>query len=780
MKKYTILILISYLFFHFANGQNKITVSGYVYDQQTREPLICANVFENEARAGVQTNSFGFYSLTLSVIGPVKISISFIGYQSDTLTVVDKTSVFHSFYLRPGLNIKEVDIIGGKNTGIVQDRSMGVVRIDPKQVKNMPNLFGEVDLIKALQLTPGIKSGGEGKSNLYVRGGSPDQNLMLLDDVPLYYVAHFGGFLSVFNNDAISDVTMIKGGFPARYGARLSSVLDMNMKNGNMQKFGGAGTIGLLSSKISLEGPLIKGKSSFIVSGRKNLFPVFKFTNEGISYNFYDLNAKFNYTFSESDRIYFSFYNGNDDIKAKDKQIINQFKQINEKSTSWGNIMASLRWNHLFSEKLFNNTVLAVTSYKYQNNYNYQFQNDSLKKEIKSKIITDIRDVSLKSDFTWYLNPKYEMRFGFSTIYHSFTPNNEHYQESITGKVSVDSTYHSNINATEIAIYTENDFTLRRLSANLGARLSGYVLNDQTFYSFEPRILLNFPVFSNFSLKYSFSKMNQYIHLLSYSGIGIPSDYWMPSTQNVLPENSIQNSAGIYYVFGKDVFEVSLESYYKTMKNLIAFRPGESLSGALSDWEKTVETNGTGKAYGLELFLQKLTGKTTGWIGATLSRSQRTFHEINQGKSFPFSYDRLFDASIVLNHELQKNIVLSAAWTYGTGYPVTLPTERYLSELCEVYVYSSVNGYRMRDYHRLDLGINFTSKKTWGEQTWTVSIFNVYNRKNSYFLYMQRDIITTVQSGNGGIVISGKPGAQHLYQKSLFPFFPSFAYSFKF
>lgn len=777
--KFCILTKLIFLFSFVVQGQ-KITISGFVYDEQTREPLIGANVFESISHAVVQTNAFGFYSLSLPFEGKNSIGVSFIGYQSQTITLENKKSAIKTIYLKPGLVIGEVKVTVRKNTDFVQKREVGVVKLTPKQVRNMPNLFGEVDLIKALQLTPGIQSGGEAKSNLYVRGGSPDQNLMLLDDVPLYYVAHFGGFLSVFNNDAISDITMIKGGFPARYGTRLSSVLDIRMRNGNLQKFGGQGTIGLLSSKISLEGPLIKGKSSFIVSARKNVIPILKFTNAGIFYNFYDLNAKLNYSFSENDKVFLSFYKGDDQVGVNSKNKTSDIKQINDKSTRWGNMLAAFRWNHLFSNKLFSNTTLSFTDYTYRNLYNYEFETDTLKKKIKSKITTGIRDFCLKSDFTYYLNPKHEMRFGFSSIFHSFIPNNEHYQQTITGKAAIDSTYQSNINATEANIYAENDFSLKWMSANLGIRLSSYFLNDKAYYSLEPRILLNFPILSNLSLKYSFSKMNQYVHLLSYSGIGMPSDYWMPSTRNVMPETSIQNSFGLYHAFGEGKYEVSLESYYKRLNHVIAFRPGESLSGALSDWEQAVEKNGMGKAYGLELFIQKLTGKTTGWIGATLSKSERTFAEINQGKSFPFSYDRFFDASLVVNHEISKNIVLSATWCYGTGYPVTIPIDRYVIENGEVFGYNEPNSYRMRDFHRLDLGVNFTKKKHWGERTWTISIFNVYNRKNPYFLYMQREIIPTVQSGNGGIVISGKPGDQHLYQKSLFPFFPSFAYSFKF
>lgn len=777
--KTTLQFLIICLFVITSQAQNKIIISGFVYDEQTREPLIGANVFEKASGSAVQTNAFGFYSLSLPTNTKVSISVSFIGYQTSTSNHENNISVVKQFYLSPGLTINEVEVTGSKTTDFVQKREVGVVRLNPRQVRNMPNLFGEVDLIKALQLTPGIQSGGESKSNIYVRGGSPDQNLMLLDDVPLYYIAHFGGFFSVFNNDAISDITMIKGGFPARYGTRISSILDIRMKNGNLLKFGGQGTIGLLSSKLSLEGPIIKGKSSFIVSARKNIVPILKIMDSGVSYNFYDLNAKLNYSLSENDKVYLSLYKGDDQVGAKYKNKTEMVRQIDDKSTQWGNTLAGLRWNHLFSNKLFSNNTFSFTDYHYRNLYNYEYQTDTLHKEVKSKITTGIRDFILKSDFTYYLNPKYELRFGFNILQHSFIPNNERYQHSATGQTSVDSTYLSNIRAAEAGVYMENDFSLTWISANLGARFSSYFLNDQAYYSLEPRVVLNVPVSNNLSFKYSYSKMNQYVHLLSYSGIGMPSDYWMPTTKNVLPETSTQNSLGIYSVFGEGSYEISLESYYKSLNHLIAFRPGASLFSGLTDWEQSVVTDGLGKAYGLELFIQKLTGTTTGWIGATLSKSERKFHEINQGKSFPFNYDRLFDASLVINHELKKNIVLSATWNYGTGYPITLAAERYTYENGDVFVYSETNGYRMRDFHRLDLGVNFTKKKQWGERTWTISIFNVYNRNNPYFLYMKRETIIKNQGGHG-IILTGDPGGLHLYQKSLFSFFPSFAYSFKF
>ena len=770
-------ITIVFVFVQRAYPQQKIVISGYVYDELTREPLIGANVYVKENKIAAQTNGFGFYSLTFPAEKSVELSISFVGYQTFSTKMILSLSESRHFYLKPGMELAEVAVTGKREAEFVREAAVGNVKLSPKYIRNMPNLFGEVDLIKALQLTPGIQSGGEAKSNLYVRGGSPDQNLMLLDDVPLYYVAHFGGFFSVFNTDAISDIEMIKGGFPARYGTRLSSVLDIRMKNGNRQKFGGQGTIGLLSSKISLEGPVIKNKSSFIVSARKNIIPILKLMDTGISYHFYDLNAKLDYTFSDADRIYLSFYRGDDMVGARDTKKDNTIKLINDKSTRWGNTLGALRWNHVFNGKLFSNSTLSVTDYKYRTLYKYEYDTDSLDKGFNSKLTSGILDYGLKTDFSYYPSAKYEVRFGVNGVFHSFIPNNEHLERNQTGLRSIDSTYTSTIKALETGLYLENDFKLKWLTANIGVRLSGFHLEEKSYYSTEPRLLISVPILKEFSAKYSYSKMSQYVHLLSYSGIGMPSDYWMPTTKTVLPENSAQHSLGFYYSFLDGMYQASIETYHKQMNNLIAFRPRESLTGAMADWESIIESKGTGTAKGIELFVQKLAGITTGWIGATISNSKRKFSGINRGNSFPFSYDRLFDASIVVNHELKKNITISGTWNYGTGYPFTLASERYRYEKQDVFVYDKVNGYRMPDFHRLDIALNYTRKKSWGEQTWTISIFNVYNRKNPYFLYLDREDVIQ-KSKSPGITLT--EGDLHLYQKSLFPFFPSFAYSFKF
>jgi hypothetical protein len=755
-------------------SQNKTTISGFVYDKNTGEVLIGANLIEKKSETGTVSNEYGFYSLFVLSNDSLEIEITYLGYKQLNVKLPGNHNKQVDFNLVPSeIALKDVTIVASRVNNIVKSNETGVVRLPMKDIKTLPNLFGEVDIIKAYQMTPGVQSGGEAKSELYVRGGSPDQNLILLDDVPLYYVAHFGGFFSVFNADAINDVKLIKGGFPARYGSRLSSVLDIRMKEGNTQKLTVQGTIGLLSSKLSIEAPIIKDKMSFILSARKNLLPIFKIMGTGISYNFYDINAKLNYRLSKKDKLFFSYYMGDDNISMSEKTDITK----NNTTVKWGNTLLAFRWNHVYNNKLFSNLTLSNTYYRYKNIFEYSINTDSLYRNLNNSLLTGINDLSLKLDFSYIINPKLNFRFGTNSIYHTFIPNDEHFSQEGTGLVSTKENYSSSMNAIENAIYLENELKFNPINVNIGLRHSSYHIGSVNYYSFEPRILLNYIIRKDFSVKYSFSKMNQYVHLLAYSGVGIPSDYWMPTNENVKPENAIHNSLGASKTFLNNKFELSLEAYHKTLTNLITFLPGESLIGHLDSWENVIEKNGKGENYGIEIFLQKKIGKTTGWIGATTAKAERTFDNINNGKSYLFKYDRLFDISIAVNHKLKDDIVLSGTWTYGTGYPITLATERYTINGEDIFVYSEKNSFRMRDYHRLDVSANFNKKTKWGERTWSISIFNLYNRQNPYYYYYDRKWIGNTSSGN-----TFKPVYDDLklYQKSLFSIFPSVSYSFKF
>jgi hypothetical protein len=773
MKNKLLIIVITLFLCTIGYSQNRISISGFIYDGVSGEVLIGANIYEKNTGSGAASNEYGFYSLTINTEEKLQLSVSFIGYESQDTVVSSKKSQTLDFNLKPGLVLSEVNIEAERTKTIVERTETGVVRLQISEIKQLPNLFGEVDIIKAYQLTPGVQSGGEAKSNIYVRGGSPDQNLILLDDVPLYYVAHFGGFFSVFNADAINDVKLIKGGFPARYGGRLSSVLDIRMKEGHMREYQGQGTIGLLSSKLSYEGPIIKDKSSFIVSARKNLIPIFRFMGTGISYNFYDINAKVNYRISEKDRLFLSFYTGDDLISSSQKAKHNNTKNV----AQWGNTLTAFRWNRVYNSKLFSNLTLSNTYYRYKNIFEYQMNIDSISRDLHSSLLTGINDLSLKMDFSYNYNPRLSFRFGANSIYHRFIPNDEVFKLSGTSMNSINQTYDSELTAFENSVYLENEFKINRISANIGARYTSYYTERKLYHYLEPRAILNFILREDIALKYSFSESNQFVHLLSYSGSGMPSDYWMPSNSNVKPQNSVQNSLGIAKTFKQGVYELSIETYHKTFENLIDFKPGASLLGNLDSWENVIEQDGIGQNYGVELFLQKIKGRTTGWIGVTISKAERQFEQINNGEVYPYVYDRLLDFSIVINHRLTKNISLSATWTYGSGYPITLATEIYNINDEDIFIYGDKNSFRMRDYHRLDISANFTKETTWGERNWTISVFNVYNRQNPYYYYYEYELVP-VQGFHPGNPYTY--GDLKLRQRSLFGIFPSIAYSFKF
>jgi hypothetical protein len=758
--------------------QDGFFLSGYVYDAHTGEVLPGASVFDKYSKKGTSTNSYGFYSFYISDPGNAILSFSFVGYK-DTIVYLGNTPGKNLHVrLQPGLIIGEVLVEASRQT-IVDRAETGVIRLPVKEIKKLPNLFGEVDIIQAFQRTPGVQSGGEGKSDLYVRGGSPDQNLILLDDVPLYYVSHFGGFLSVFNVDAISDAQLIKGSAPARYGGRLSSVLDIRMKDGNMQRFSGQGMVGVISSKLLLEGPLKKNKSSYMVSARRNTLPIFKvISGDDLNYNFYDLNAKINLIASEKDRIFLSFYSGTDAVGYKQKSPTTYMKQ----QSSWGNTMGALRWNRTYSNRLFGNSTLAITRYHYVDFFENRNQLDTNRRNLKSRIMTGVNDLFLKSDLTYSLLPYYDLRFGFKTIRHTFFPNQQEFQLTETGNLTVDEFYKSDIPAWDHSIYLENNLDYGRLQINAGMRYTYFSVLGTKYNSLDPRVIFNFQIDKDLSLKYSFSQNKQYIHLLTHSGAGKPANYWMPSTDIVEPSNAIQQSLGLSKTFMNGALELSLDAYLKSMNNLIAFKPGTSLAGHMDSWESLVEKNGIGKNYGAELFLQKTTGRSTGWVGLTWARAFREFDELNNGKPFPFVYDRPLDVNIVWNFEWTEKVIISFAWNYGSGHPVTLYSERYTIDDQEVFVFDNVNSFRMRDYHRLDFAVNFPAKTSWGERNFTISIFNLYNRRNPYYYYYERkSSITRVDSPDGtGGLWTAVEGDLKLYQRSLFGFFPSFGYSFKF
>ncbi|TGE14327.1 TonB-dependent receptor [Hymenobacter elongatus] len=774
-----------------AQQGGKLTISGYVRDLATGENLIGVAVMNPATGQGTATNNYGFYSLTLPA-GPdsVRLFVSYLGYEKGRFAAKAERSVSHDFRLQPlSAELAGVEVIGAKEEKIAQSTRMGTINVPISQIKMLPALFGETDVLKVLQLLPGVQSGGEGQSGLYVRGGSPDQNLILLDGTPVYNAAHLFGFFSVFNADALNNVELIKGGFPARYGGRLSSVLDISMKEGNMREFHGEGAIGIVASKLTLEGPIKKDTASFIISARRTYIDLlarplinYALSREGVPYDerptvgyfFHDLNGKLNWKLSRRDRLYLSAYTGYDKFYGRynDKSNDGGYYKEND-GLGWGNLTSALRWNHVVNDRLFMNTHFTYSKYQFNVRIDQESKiianGQSRVDKFSLHYLSNIRDLSLKTDLDYVPNPDHYIRFGGQYILHSFRP----------GALQVKGVGSDDINsgvqtlANEASLYAEDDYRLTdRLKINGGLRLNSFLVDKTLYPSLEPRLAARFLLTDEWALKASYARTTQYIHLLTNSGIGLPTDLWVPATAKIKPQRAQQVSIGAARTLRHrgEEYELSFESYYKPMQNLIEYREGASFLGTVDNkWEDKV-TSGQGWAYGGELFLQKKSGRTTGWIGYTLAWSTRKFPELNQGRLYPYKYDRRHDATLVVIHKFSPTFTLSGTWVYGTGNATTLSQGRYLLAPFEQYEeYGERNSYRMRAYHRLDLDLSKTKKKKWGEVVNSFSLYNAYSRRNPYYMYLSRDFDSQTQTDKS------------VYKQiSLFPIIPSFSKSFKF
>lgn len=787
-------ILIIFFYTCTVSAQN-VTLSGYVYDTETGEFLIGASVYDLTSEKGTISNNYGFFSLSIPKKEKTTLVLSHIGYTTIREIVYPNVNLKVDFsMLSESYLLDEVELITTKEMPIEKRNEIGTLSIPVKQIKALPALGGEVDVLKALQLMPGVQSGNEGSSGLYVRGGSPDQNLVLLDDVPLYYVNHLGGFVSTFNIDAISNVKLIKGGIPAHYGGRLSSILDIRMKEGNMRKFKGSGMIGMVAAKIAIEGPVKKDTTSYMISARRMLYdliarPASKIAFNGIStgYTFYDFNAKVNHIYSDKDRLFFSAYMGNDRsiIRKKNTEGAGAFKNTLE----WGNYLAAIRWNHLYGQKLFSNITLSYTRYRFLTESFNEFKNNNESFESSRKFLSGIYDFGLKADFEYYVSSNYKLKFGGNSIYHTFKPGVTKNRQKVNGTNTLNNTVGSfDTFAWENSVYVENEIKIsKRIKTNLGFRTSVYHVDNKDYLSLEPRLLVSYLFKEDLSIKSAYSKMQQNVHLLTNSGVGLPTDLWLPATNEVAPQESEQFSLGVAKSLVGGIYEFSLEGYHKKMKNLITYKEGASFLGETLNWESLIERKGKGTSYGIEFLLQKKEGKSTGWIGYTWSKTSRQFENINKGYSFPYRYDRRHDLSLVFAHQLNEKIDISSTWVYGTGNSYTLPSSKYsivdesenfylgeYNNTSEIFIYGERNANRMRSYHRLDVGINFRKKKKWGERILNFSVYNLYARQNPYFYYIDNEVDFD-EKGNEIEV-----GKTSLKQQSFFPILPSISYSFSF
>ncbi len=768
------------------SAQSKRTLNGFIRDATSGENLIGASVWIKELKTGTVTNLYGFYSITLPS-GNYEIGYSYVGYDLMTRSVsLDNQDTTLHILLHPK-TLDEVIIESESDYGHrLNSTQMGLHEISAKQIKALPTLLGEVDVLKSMQLLPGVQSGNEGTTGLYVRGGGPDQNLILLDGVPVYNASHLFGFLSVFNADAINNVSLIKGGFPARFGGRLSSVVDINMKEGNNQRLRGEGSVGLLSSKLTLDGPL-SDKTTFLVSGRRTYLDLFakpfiarsarKQTGSKLNagYFFHDVNAKINHRFSDKDRVYLSFYTGQDKAFSRlNKDDGNDVSHENFKLT-WGNITGAMRWNHIINNKLFANTTLTYSRYRFFIGQESKIDNHDPEIEdtfYEQQYFSGVRDFGLNINFDYIPSPNHYIKFGINTTRHQFRPGVNQASSNLA-EINLGA---EDINAFESFVYVEDDWKISdHLKLNIGIHGSLFHVRDNSFFSFQPRVSANWRLNSNTSLKGSYAKMAQFIHLLSNSGVGLPTDLWVPATDRVAPQYSDQVSIGITKELNSK-YRLSVEGYYKTMRNVIEYRNGASFIDFENSYEDNIEV-GDGVSKGIEFLLEKRHGRSTGWIGYTLSSTTRKFDNLNFGKSFPYKFDRRHDVSAVFNYQIKKNVKLSASWVYGTGNATTLPSFKYNSSVgffegdtpfligeSGAHHFEARNAYRMPAFHRFDVSLSFTKQKKWGERTWNVGAYNLYNRKNPFFIDYD-----TSRGDNGRLI-----------QYSLLPFVPSVSYQFKF
>jgi hypothetical protein len=771
--KYLISCLI--VFTALTTSAQKFTISGTLKDATNGEDLYGGMIKVKElTNVGAISNAYGFFSLTLEK-GTYTLIFRSTGFESKETVVELNKDIELKVELdipKDVQNIEEVEVKAQKENENITGSGMDVTRLDPKDIETIPVLFGEKDIMKTLQLTPGVKGAGEGNAGFFVRGGGADQNLILLDEANVYNASHLLGFFSVFNSDAIKDVSLYKSGIPAEYGGRASSVMDVKMRDGNKKKFGMSGGIGLISSRLTVEAPIVKDKGSFIVSGRRSYADLFLKLSKDTSINqtqlfFYDLNAKANYRLGDKDRIFLSGYFGRDVLGINDAFGFN-----------WGNATGTIRWNHLFSNKLFSNTSIAYSDFDY--GFNVGSGEDGF------GISSSINDINFKQDFDYFLNSNNKMKFGVNAIYHTFKPGELSGGNSSFNPILLDTRY-----GLEAAAYIQNDMKIgSRWSLMYGLRYSAFnLMGDGTAYEFdgngvltnsteysrgesialhhglEPRFSMSYILSENNSIKLGYNRNLQYLHRVTNSTTSSPTDIWVPSSNNVLPQLADQIAIGYYQNFNKNMFSFTGEVYYKALQNQIDYRTGAS--NFLNELIEGEFVYGKGRSYGLELQLQKKKGKFTGWLSYTLSRALRTFDAIDNGREFSARQDRIHDISLVTMYNLTERVALSAAWIYYTGDAVTFPSGKYELNGTVIPYYTERNGYRMPDYHRLDLGATFYFKEREKfEHNLNVSIYNAYNRENAYTITFQE--------------AENDPTQTEAVQTTLFKIIPSITYNFNF
>ncbi|MFP4094913.1 MAG: TonB-dependent receptor, partial [Cyclobacteriaceae bacterium] len=741
----------------------------YVSDAESGERLIGATVYLPAIGKGTVTNAYGFYSLSLSS-DSVELIYSYLGYTPERKKLLLSADLRLDVGLTSNNVLQEVEITASPEETQVERVQMSLHKLEMKTIEQAPVLAGEADILKTLQLLPGVSGGNEGSAGLYVRGGSPDQNLILLDGVPVYNVNHVFGFLSVFNTDAINNVDLYKGGIPARYGGRLSSVLDISMKEGNLKESGGVFAISPVAARFTYESPVKKDKSSFIISARRTWLDVTaaiaSLNNpRTFGFGFHDINAKYNHKIDENNRLFLSFYTGRD-------RFFDTYNTDGDESTfnfKWGNTTSVLRWNRIYTPKLFSNLSFSYSTYDFFNEYMVEQEED----DYYARNLSRIRDLKLQLDYDYVPALSHHLRFGGFVSQMRFSPEVVQIANPQTDTTLNQQAVANSLNA---EAYIEDEISLsRNLSINAGLRGSLFHVNGETYSNLQPRFSARYQMSDQLSFKGSYTYMAQYLHLLTNSSLGVPTDLWVSSTENIAPQYAQQYALGAVRSFARNTLEISVEGYYKSMSQLITYRDGASYLFQNGDsWEDKVVA-GDGEAYGVELFVHKKAGRLNGWLGYTLSWSNRWFDELNGGRPFPFRYDRRHDLSLLLNYELPRDRTLSMTFVYNTGNAVTLPTARYQSvpppgwqnmdgyygdAFDERPLMDERNNFRMPSYHRLDISYRKNKDTQKGNRrSWIFSLYNAYSRRNPYFIYEDQG---------------------RLKQYSLFPIIPSVTYRLEF
>lgn len=795
-----------------ATAKRRPVIFGHIYDAQSGESLIAANIYDPTLRVGTTTNEFGYYSLNLPQ-GRHSVRFSYTGYKPHDLDFHLNKDTLINIYLEPNEMLQEIIVEGDLPEVGVASTRMGASDIPLAQIKNTPAFLGEADVLKTIQGLPGVQHGLSGTSGLHVRGGDPDQNLFLLDGMPLYNVDHALGFFSVFQPEAIKKVNFYKGSFPARFGGRLSSIVDVRTNDGDMQRYHGSFSIGLLSSHIHFEGPIVKDRTSFIISARRSyldlaLKPFLDSGDEG-GYTLYDINAKLNHRFNDRFRLYLSFYKGQDKVFYNGSSSYTSWYTVNGETKevelggsrdklrqTWGNTLFTVRLNSVINSRLFNNTTIAYTGYHSNIDIKmseWQYPNgdksEKLDTHTDSRYRSNIEDFSVGTDFDLHFSPRHKAKFGGQFFLHRFRPDVQSVrfrdQDGATVSDSTTRIAPNSINAQELNLYVEDDFPITSsLQANAGIHASLFHVQGHSYWSAQPRISLNWRVADDWRIKSAFTMMQQHIHLLASSDLSLPTDLWVPVTKRVRPKRSEQYSVGGYFT-GWDGWELSAETYYKHNRNLLDYIDGMSSIGSSLGWEDKVDM-GRGKSYGLELMAQRTKGRLTGWANYTIARATRHYPSgsINQGRSFPYKYDRRHVANITTNYQLTPRIDLHAEWKYMSGARTTVPVGYMITiepdndffspyksnafDLKQKIRYESRNNYRVPASHQLNLGINFHRATKHGERIWNISVTNAYNHKNPDLV-----LVDDIDQPDGSTRV-------RIRQVTILPIIPSFSYTYKF